>query len=268
METGLGGQRILVTGASGGIGAAVVHRLAEEGAAITAHFGSNQSAIQRLLDSLPAASRERCHASGADLRDPEAVDRLFEDSLSALGGLDRLVVNAGIWPEPDLPIDRMPLERWHNTIAVNLTGAFLCCRAFLAHLRLHPRERAAIVLVGSTAGLVGEEGHVDYAASKAALAGIMLTVKNEIIRLVPRGRINMVAPGWVDTPMSADSLTDRALVDRVTSTMALRKVASADDVAAAIIFLLSDRLAGHVSGAIVPVHGGMEGRLLHEPGEG
>lgn len=267
METGLGDQRILVTGASGGIGAATVRQLVAEGAAIVAHYGSNRPAILELLDSLPAPSRARCHASRADLRDPDAVDRLFDESFGALGDLDGLVVNAGIWPEADLPIDRMPLDRWRDTIAVNLTGAFLCCRAFLARLRAHPREHATIVLVGSTAGLIGEEGHVDYAASKAALSGILLTVKNEIVRVAPRGRVNMVAPGWVDTPMSADSLTDDTLVGRVTSTMALRKVATADDIAAAILFLLSDRLAGHISGSILPVHGGMEGRLLHELGD-
>jgi NAD(P)-dependent dehydrogenase (short-subunit alcohol dehydrogenase family) len=266
METGLRNQRILVTGASGGIGAATVRQLALEGAATVAHYSSHRAAAEDLLQSLDEPSRARSLTLRADLRDAEAVRQLFDDAVDALGGVDGLVVNAGVWPAQDLPIDQMPLDRWHDTLAVNLTGAFLCCRAFLARLRAAPRERASIVLVGSTAGLVGEEDHVDYAASKAALTGILFTAKNEIIRLAPRGRVNLVAPGWVDTPMSAESLQDSAQVARATSTMALRKVATAEDIAAAIVFLLSDRLAGHISGAIVPVHGGMEGRLLHPPG--
>lgn len=266
MESDLRDRRILVTGASGGIGAATVRQLADEGAKVIAHYGSNRQPAERLAASLRENSGAEVRALGADLREPEAVTRLFRESLEALGGLDGLVVNAGVWPEEDLPIDLMPLDRWHDTLAVNLTGAFLCCRAFASHLRQAPRDEAAIVLVGSTAGLVGEEGHADYSASKAALTGLLMTLKNELVRIAPRGRINLVAPGWVDTPMSADSLQDTRMVARATSTMALRKVATADDIASAILFLLSSRLSGHISGTILPVHGGMEGRLLHDPG--
>jgi NAD(P)-dependent dehydrogenase (short-subunit alcohol dehydrogenase family) len=159
----------------------------------------------------------------------------------------------------------MDLEQWNDTLRVNLTGAFLCCRAFVRHLEQAPREEAAVVLVGSTAGIFGEPGHGDYAATKAGLRGLMLSLKNEIVHAAPRARVNLVSPGWTATPMAEAALRDDALVARVTATMPLRKVATPADVAAAILFLLSPKLAGHVSGVEVPVAGGMEGRLLRDP---
>jgi 3-oxoacyl-[acyl-carrier protein] reductase len=264
MESGLAGTKTLVTGAAGGIGSAVARALAAEGAHVALHFRTQAQAAGRLRDELEDAHGILAPPLPADLRDETEVDRMFEYAIDALDGLDALVVNAGVWPEASIPIARMTLEHWSNTLAVNLTGAFLCCRAFFRHLEASPRESASIVLIGSTAGMFGEEGHVDYSASKAALQGLTLTLKNEIVRLCPRGRINLVNPGWVATPMAEAALEDQARVARVTSTMALRKVATPEDVAAAVVFLTSERLAGHLSGLAVPVAGGMEGRLLHE----
>ena len=134
----------------------------------------------------------------------------------------------------------------------------------MRHLQQVPRESASIVLVGSTAALFGEEGHADYSAAKAGLTyGLNATLKNEIVRLAPRGRVNCVCPGWTDTPMAAAYTGDLQSVKRATATMSLRRIAQPEDVAAAIVFLASDNLAGHISGAVLPVAGGMEGRLLH-----
>jgi 3-oxoacyl-[acyl-carrier protein] reductase len=120
-----------------------------------------------------------------------------------------------------------------------------------------------LVLVGSTAGRFGEAGHADYASAKAAIqVGLLLSLKNEIVRVAPRGRVNAVAPGWTYSPMTRGAL-DEALVERSTRTMALRKVAVADDIARAIVVLASDELSGHVTGELVTVAGGMEGRTIH-----
>jgi NAD(P)-dependent dehydrogenase (short-subunit alcohol dehydrogenase family) len=127
-----------------------------------------------------------------------------------------------------------------------------------------PRESASIILVGSTAAIFGEADHADYSAAKAAMTyGLTRTLKNEIVRLAPRGRVNCVCPGWTDTPMAAEHLSDPELFQRVTATRPIRDIARPEDIAWPIVFLASDALAGHLSGTILPVAGGMEGRLLN-----
>jgi len=268
MNSDLRDQTVLITGASGGIGQATARAFAAEGARLALHYHTNSAAVENLAGELG----EGVIPVAADLTREGEVDALFEHVRQAFGHLDAVVVNAGIWVAEAAPIAEMSLAQWQRTLEADLTSAFLTCRGFLRLLAESsrggkPRERAAIVLVGSTAALVGEEGHGDYSAAKAGMVhGLTRTLKNEIVRIVPRGRVNCVCPGWVATPMSAEALQDQPLVDRVTSTMALRKVATPEDVAAAIVFFASERLAGHLSGTILPVAGGMEGRLLHPPG--
>ena len=123
------------------------------------------------------------------------------------------------------------------------------------------RGHGSLVLVGSTAGLFGEAGHADYAAAKSAIAhGLLLSLKNEVVRIAPRARVNAVCPGWTESPMTRGSLDEETL-RRVTRTMALEKVAQPEDVAAQVVVLASDVLSGHVTGQVVTVAGGMEGRV-------
>jgi 3-oxoacyl-[acyl-carrier protein] reductase len=156
---------------------------------------------------------------------------------------------------------QLPLERWEETLRANLTATFLTARAFLREVERNGHGN--LVLVGSTAGRFGEAGHADYASAKAAIqVGLLLSLKNEIVRIAPRGRVNAVAPGWTYSPMTRGAL-DESVVERVTRTMALRKVASAEDIARTIVVLASDELSGHVTGELVTVAGGMEGRTIH-----
>jgi 3-oxoacyl-[acyl-carrier protein] reductase len=241
MDLGLAGKRALVTGASGGIGQAVARELAAEGVEVVAHYHRNREAAEAVGG----------RALGADLRDEAQVEALFAQA----GRLDLCVANAGVWPSEDVPVAELPLERWRATVDGNLTATFLTARGFVRGLGGAP---GALVLVGSTAGRFGEAGHADYAAAKAAIGqGFLLSLKNE---LAP-ARVNVVAPGWTVSPMTEASLTDE-LVDHVTATMPLRKVARTEDIARAVAFLLSDRAAGHITGEVVTVAGGMEGRLL------
>jgi 3-oxoacyl-[acyl-carrier protein] reductase len=253
METGLAGKTVLVTGASGGIGSACARAFAAEGARVVVHFHTNRERAETLAAELGSAV-----AVGADLTDEAQVERLFADA----GGVDVCVANAGVWPRPDEPVWELPLERWEATLRANLTATFLTAKHFLRDVERN--GHGSLVLVGSTAGRFGEAGHADYAAAKAAIQqGLLLSLKNEIVRVAPRGRVNAVAPGWTYSPMTRGAL-DPAVVDRISRTMALRKVATADDIARAVVVLASDELSGHVTGELVTVAGGMEGRTLHE----
>ena len=260
MDTGLVDQCVLITGASGGIGQATARAFAAEGAGLTLHCHKNRGPVESLRRevTVPALTVQ------ADLRDQQQVRDMFATVLRTFPRIDAIVVNAGIWNPRTMPLHEMPLEQWHETLQADLDSAFLTCRAFLRHLAESPRRSASIVLVGSTAALFGEAGHADYAAAKAGMVyGLTRSLKNEIVRLAPEGRVNCVCPGWTDTPMAAGHASDPAAVSWATSTMSLRKTARPEDVARAIVFLTSERLSGHVSGAILPIAGGMEGRLLH-----
>jgi len=255
MDLGLEGTAALVTGASGGIGSATARILAAEGVRVGVHYHRSREAAEALADELGGVALQ------ADLRDEAAADGLVPAAVEALGRLDACVANAGVWPAEDVPVARMDLGRWRATLDANLTATFLTARAYLRHVE--ETGAGALVLVASTAGGFGEAGHADYAAAKSAIAqGLALSLKNEVVRSAPLARVNVVSPGWTVSPMTARDLTDE-VVDRVTATMALRKVAAPEDIGRTIAFLCSPLAAGHVTGQVVTVAGGMEGRLLH-----
>ncbi len=257
MDTGLAGKRILVTGASGGIGAATARAFADEGARVAVHFNRGKERAETL-----AAELDDALLVQADLTQEADVDRMFAEVVEALGGVDVCAAVAGVWPRADEPVWELPLERWRATLDANLTATFLTARGFGREVARS--GHGTLVLIGSTAGLVGEAGHADYAAAKSAVVhGLLLSLKNELVRVAPRARVNAVCPGWTESPMTRGELEPEQLA-RVTRTMALRKVAQPEDIARQIVVLASDELSGHVTGQIVTVAGGMEGRVIHE----
>lgn len=252
METGLQGKRVLVTGASGGIGSACARAFAVEGCELVLHYHQGKERAEALQAEIGGV------ALRADLTSEEDADHLFVEA----GPLDVCAAVAGVWPRPDEPVWQLTLERWEETLRANLTSTFLTARGFLRGVA--ERGHGSIVMVASTAGLFGEAGHADYAAAKSAIAyGLMLSLKNEVVRVAPRARVNVVAPGWTYSPMTRGAIDDE-LVRRITRTMPLRKVALAEDVAAQVVVLASDEISGHVTGQVVTVAGGMEGRVLHD----
>jgi len=247
MDLGLAGKRVLVTGASGGIGGACARVFAAEGAEVVAHYHRGRDRAEALGD---------VQLVGADLTNEDEVARMFTEA----GRLDVCAAVAGVWPSGDVPVSEMPLERWRATLDQNLTSVFLTARGFLAQLE----GDGALVLIGSTAGIFGEAGHADYAAAKSGvLGGLLLSLKNEVVRRSPGVRVNAVAPGWTESPMTRGHVSDEQ-VARISRTMALRKVAQPEDVAAQVVALASPVISGHVTGQVVTVAGGMEGRVVHD----
>jgi 3-oxoacyl-[acyl-carrier protein] reductase len=257
VDTGLQGKGVLIAGASGGIGAACARAFVAEGANVAIHYHRGRDRADAVAAELGGAP-----VLGADLTVEADVDRLFDAARDALGRIDVCAAVAGVWPRDDQPVWQLPLERWRATLDANLTSTFLTARAFLREVERN--GAGSLVLVGSTAGIFGEAGHADYAAAKSAiLVGLLLSLKNEIVRIAPQGRVNAVAPGWTESPMTR-GLVDEDRVRAVSRTMALRKVASPEDVARQVVVLASDELSGHVTGQVVVVAGGMEGRIVHE----
>ena len=203
MDTGLRDQVVFITGASGGIGSATARLFAGEGARLVLHAHTNKKAVERLGDELSVD----CLPLQADLTQEDQVTDVFRQALDHFGTIDVLVANAGIWPPEPAPIHEMSLERWNRVIAADQTSMFLCAREFFRHLKERQSQDGALVIVGSTAAVFGEEQHAEYAAAKAAVTyGLTLTLKNEIVRLAPRGRVNAVCPGWTLTRMTEEDL--------------------------------------------------------------
>jgi len=268
MNSDLAGKVVLITGASGGLGSAMagLSQLRERGWCCTTIPGG-----PRRNSWLASSEAVESLVAGADLRDEAQVRALFSQAGRRFGRVDTLVANAGVWSEKDVPIADMSLAQWQETLAADLTSVFSA--AGVPPLA-RSQQQGNIVVIGSTAGVFGEPGHGDYAAAKSALAyGFTHTLKNEIARLAPHtasycgGRVNCVCPGWTVSPMSEKHLQEHEMIRRVTATMALPQIARADDIANAVVYLASDRLARHVTGQTLVIAGGMEGRLLWSPEE-
>src|SRR5437660_4665016 len=248
----LSGKRAFVTGGGRGIGRATALLLAQAGCRVAVGYKSRKQDAEETVRALAGATgRPQAVAVGGDLGDPAAAERAVAEAAPALGGLDLLIVNHGIWPPGEIPLERMTDVQWDQTMRANLDAVLYVCRAGVPLLP----DGGKVVLVSSTAGQRGEAFHADYAATKGAI--IALT-KSLAVELAPRQiGVNCVAPGWVDTEMSAQPYGREAGRGKreIEETIPLGRVASAEDVAGPIVFLCSD-LARHITGEILNVNGG------------
>ena len=249
----------LVTGGSRGIGAATVRLLALAGAKVVFNYQKAREQADRLVAECGA---ERCHAVACNLTGTETAQGLVAAAVQRFGRLDILVVNHGVWPEQDVGIEQMADGQWRNTLAINLDAVFALAKHTVAQMKKQSRQvqgqdqRSAaghIVLVSSTSGQRGEAFHVDYSASKGALISMTKSLSSELIR---QGiYVNCVAPGWVDTDMSAGALADATISKAVLGTIPLGRVGTPAEIAGPIVFLCTE-MAGFISGEVFNVNGG------------
>ncbi|HTV04138.1 MAG TPA: SDR family oxidoreductase [Acidobacteriaceae bacterium] len=245
---------VLITGGSRGIGAAAVRLFHQAGARVAFNYRSARTAA----DSLVAELGTNCIAIEQELSTPEHGRALVAKTIEAYGRIDALIANHGVWPPDDAPIASMPEEQWRSTLAINLDSVYGLTQAAVAQMLRQDRPAPAqlaghIIFVSSTAAQRGEANHADYAASKGALISLTKSLSSE---LAPQGiSVNCVAPGWVDTDMSADALTDPASSASILATIPLRRAARPIEIAGPILFLCTP-FAGFISGEILNVNGG------------
>ncbi|KAL9617052.1 MAG: hypothetical protein Q9160_008125 [Pyrenula sp. 1 TL-2023] len=269
---GLEGLHVFITGANGGIGREASREFLRQGCFVSAHdvktidktailapFGQSDSPNLFLVqgDTSSESSISACYS---------AATKHFKNIPPQI-----LIANAGVADESQHPpIWDLSLDSINNVTKVNSVGTLLTIKHFLANVKLYQDSQKtelqslAIVVTGSECGKFGQAGHADYAQGKAGLQyGLVRTVKNEIVKLNKLGRVNAVAPGWVNTSLIGDRLDDpKEMWAEAEATVPLRKIAQPSDVARAMAFLASHRAAGHISGECLSIDGGMEGRLI------
>jgi len=239
----LTGQTALVTGASGGIGGAIVEVLHRQGAEVTL-AGTRSDALAALADKLS----ERVHVFAADLADPVATEQLAKDAEAAMGRVDVLVNNAGI--TGDALAVRMSDEDWLSVLDVNLTAAFRLTRALLRGMIR--RRHGRIIGVASVVAVSGNAGQANYTAAKAAMIGMSKSIAAEV---AGRGiTVNCVAPGLIATAMTEKLTVEQRA--RFAAAIPAGRFGVPEDVATAVAFLAGSE-AAYITGQTLHINGGM-----------
>lgn len=241
------GKTAIVTGSSRGVGRATAIRLAEGGADLVINYLSNEA---QALETV-----EICKSKGvgaiavrADVSEFVGAQEIVKLTLARFGRIDMLVCNAGVWD--GAPIEDMTEELWNKVINTNLKSAWAMTKACVPAMK--KQHSGAIVMVSSTSGQRGEANYSNYSASKG---GQISFTKALACELAPRIRVNAVAPGWIETAMVRPAFEDKAYHQSVIDSIPLKRIATTDDVALSICFLLSD-WSRHITGEILNINGG------------
>ena len=249
----LSGKVALITGGSRGIGAAAVRMFVAAGARVMFNYEKSKAQSERLVKEL---GKKNCAAIHCNLFGTGTAQELVEATVKRFGRLDILVANHGVWPPEDAPIEKMSDAQWRSTVAINLDSVFALIKHSVAQMKSQKRSGAAarhIVLVSSTAGQRGEAFHCDYAATKGALISMVKGLSTELARHAIY--VNSVAPGWVDTDMSATALHNPKTSKAIFSVIPLGRAAKPEEIAAPILFLCTNH-AGFITGEVFNVNGG------------
>jgi 3-oxoacyl-[acyl-carrier protein] reductase len=246
----LAGKAALVTGGSRGIGAATVKLFARAGADVVFSYNKNREAATQ-VEQEARKHGTRIESFKADLGKMTDAKKLVDFTRERLGRLDILVANAGIWNEKDAPIESLTEREWDDMMRINLKSVYSVIHYAVPHMIAQRGGR--IVAISSTAGQRGEAFHTHYAASKGAIISFVKGLSSELAR--HDILVNCVAPGWVDTDMSASVLRTKGGLKGALVPIPLRRVATAEDIAGPILFAASD-LATFITGEVINVNGG------------
>jgi 3-oxoacyl-[acyl-carrier protein] reductase len=245
----LEGRVAVVTGGSRGIGRAIAVRLAEAGARIIISYHADEAAATETTDAIFRQYQVEATAIRADVSNADEAAHLVNAAIEKFGRLDILVCNAGIWE--GAAIEEITEELWDRVLDVNLKGTWAVCCAAVPALKRQGWGR--IVLLSSTAGQRGEANYSNYAASKA---GQIALAKSLAVELGGYGvTVNAVAPGWVETEMTAKAFTAEDFRKDVERSIPVGRIASADDIALPVLFLCSE-WARHINGEVLNINGG------------
>lgn len=249
----LAGKVALISGGSRGIGAATVRMFTAAGAKVVFSYRSARAQAEALAKE---CRESECHPIASDLNNPEAGRALVAEAVKHFGRLDILVANHGVWPAEDVPIERMSDQQWRSTLAINLDGVFGLVKHAVAQMKAQPRTKGPaghIVLISSTSGQRGEAFHCDYSASKGALISMVKGLSTE---LASAGiYVNSVAPGWVDTDMSAEALQNPKSGEEIRRTIPMGRVGKPEEIAGPVLFLCTEH-ASFITGEVFNVNGG------------
>jgi 3-oxoacyl-[acyl-carrier protein] reductase len=249
----LSGKVALISGGSRGIGAATVRMFTAAGAKVAFSYRSARAQAEALAKDCGA---DVCYAIASNLNNPEAAHASVAETVRHFGRLDILVANHGVWPEKDVPIDSMSDEQWRSTLSINLDGVFGLVKHAVAQMKVQPRMSAPaghIVLISSTSGQRGEAFHCDYSATKGAIISLTKSLSSELASADIY--VNCVAPGWVDTDMSAGAIADPKSGAEIRRTIPLGRVGTPEEIAAPVLFLCTEH-ASFITGEVFNVNGG------------
>lgn len=244
----LSNQVALITGGTRGIGRATCELLAQAGADIAFSYHRDHRAAEETAAAVTNLGR-RVFYQAADMRHQKNCAAFFEAAGAALGEIDMVIGNAGIWRRA--PIDEMTEAQWREVLDVNLNGMFFLSQCATRHFKA--RKAGKMVLISSTAGVRGESYHAHYAASKGALIALTRSLAGELSYY--NINVNCVAPGWVETDMTRDVFSDKTRRQIIEQSIPLRRIAVPTDIAGVILFLVSP-LSRHIQGEIIHVNGG------------
>ncbi len=245
----LAGRVALVTGGSRGIGKAIAVRLAEAGAQVVISYLHDEASAEEAVAGFAHQFGGAATAVRSDISDVAEAEALIKTVVGKFGRLDILVCNAGVWE--GAAVEEITEELWDRVIDINLRGTWGICRASVPLLKRQGWGR--IVIVSSTAGQRGEANFSSYAASKG---GQISFAKSLAVELGPYGiTVNAVAPGWVETEMTANAFTDEEMRRSIEQAIPVGRIAIPDDIALPVLFLCSE-WARHITGEVLNINGG------------